>query len=236
MSEGEEKLHPPTQRKREEARRKGQFARSSDLSAAAVLLTAILLMQITGPKLIAAWKALIIGAFAGGATTWNSLVSAVAPLLVGVIVVAIVINCIQVGFIFRPKLELDAINPGKGFERVFSRRSFGQFAMNLLKLIVVASVTWMTIGNCVDRIVSLQQQSPVDALVAGADVIFAVGVRIAIALLILGGIDYAIRWWTREQDLRMTRREMRDEMREMEIHQGVKQRRREILSAMGRAS
>jgi flagellar biosynthesis protein FlhB len=236
MADGEEKVHPPTQRRREQARRDGQVARSNDLVAAGVLLAAMLLMQMTGPRILEAWKDMLVGALQDQkAPSIAAMFGAMTPLLLGVVLTAIAMNLIQVGVVFRAKLHFDALNPGKGLERIFSRRSIGSLAMNVTKFIVVAWVGWWSVGRVIDRIASLQQPAPAEALKAGGDLVLGVGIRIAVALLVLGAFDYAVRWWKHQQDLRMTRREVRDEMREMEIHQGLKQRRRELAAAMGRA-
>src|SRR5204863_1400818 len=101
-----DKTEAPTPRRREEAREQGQIARSADLTAAALLLGFLLLMNSFGPGLIKALKALMLellspNSFSNfdtqsiGATLFRSFLAAsgaAAPLLVGGVIVAIVAN------------------------------------------------------------------------------------------------------------------------------------------------
>src|SRR4051794_10780114 len=132
MADTYEKTQAPTPRRRAEARRRGQVARSGDLISAAVLLTAIALMQWTGPVLVGALRLFLSQSLAhvGMPATWSDLAGvgallarAFARLLAGVMVVAIVANVLQFGFLFRWPHNEDALDIGKGFERIFSAKS-----------------------------------------------------------------------------------------------------------------
>src|SRR5688572_31634791 len=112
-----DKTEAPTPRRREEAREQGQFARSTDLTAAAMLLGFLLLMNSYGPGLVKALQALMTELLSAdslselktdlvGPTLVRAIVvagGAVAPLLVGAVVIAIVVNLAQVGFFFSGK-------------------------------------------------------------------------------------------------------------------------------------
>ncbi|HPM25323.1 MAG TPA: EscU/YscU/HrcU family type III secretion system export apparatus switch protein, partial [Phycisphaerae bacterium] len=66
----------------------------------------------------------------------------------------------------------------------------------------------------------------------GAEVLFDLAVRLAIALLVLGILDYLIQRWKLERRLRMTKQEVRDELKKMEGDPLVKQRRRQIQARL----
>src|SRR5881394_2728740 len=123
MADAMDKTQPPTPRRRLEARQRGQVARSSDLVSAAVLLAAVLLLQATGPKVIAALRLLVQQALAsptaefhhadaiavGAKLAWSAL-----PLFAGVVIIALVVNLIQVGFLIRKRNDQDAMDLAKG--------------------------------------------------------------------------------------------------------------------------
>lgn len=239
MAEAEEKTETPTQRRREDARAKGRVARSHDLVAAAMLLASLVLLQITGPRAIDSCRTLVRDALSAPSSQFSAVslapvARAVMPMLVGLIAVALAINLLQIGFRLRWKLSFELFDPSSGCRKIFSNRSATALVMNVLKFIAAGWVAWSAGGKFIDRLVGLQRLAPADGLSAGAATVFAVGVRIAIVLLVLAAIDYAIQRWRFEQELRMTRREVKDELRQMEGDASIRQRRRELAAGTAR--
>src|SRR5688500_5930975 len=161
MAEAYEKTEAPTPRRRAEARRDGQVARSTDLVAAAVLLSALVLLQATGPKVIAAFRALLTTTLSSQAeqVTTSGLIDfgkslgfAMLPLLAGLVIVAILANLLQFGFLTRSPWRPDAIDVSKGWQRIFSPRSRVRLLMDLLKLSLVAWLAWSLLQQCFGRI------------------------------------------------------------------------------------
>ncbi len=225
MTETYEKTQAPTPRRRAEARRRGQVARSSDLVSAAVLLTAIALMQWTGPALVAALRQFATQSLSTPASplAWSdltvvgaALASAFAWLLAGVLVIAVVGNVMQFGFLFRMPHNEDALDIGKGFERLFSSQSRARVLVDLVKLFVVALIGWSLVRQCADRIVALQQLDAAMSFAAGMGLVFGIALRIGVLLLTLGALDCGYQRWRHERELRMTPREVKDELRQME--------------------
>jgi flagellar biosynthesis protein FlhB len=238
MAEAADKTEAPTQRRREEARREGKIARSNDLVAAATLLASLILLQVTAPRLIAACRAIVRDSLASPdsqvAISIAPIGRAVLPVLVGLIAAALAINLAQTGFLLRWKLNFEVFEPSAGFAKVFSKRSATTLVMNAVKFLAAAWIAWEAGNKVIDQIVGLQHLAPADGLSAGAAIVFGVGVRISIVLLLLAAIDYAIERWRFEQELRMTRREVKDELRQMEGDPAIRQRRREFASSIAR--
>ena len=126
-----DKTEAPTPRRRQQAREQGNVARSPDVVAALILLGVMVLLHSTGPRMVAILKALVHDmlsqdslanltfASAGGGLlhACYSAGAAMAPLLLGVVLIAIVGNVVQVGFIFNPgrlSPNLNALNPAGG--------------------------------------------------------------------------------------------------------------------------
>ena len=177
--------------------------------------------------------------FRGGLLPANftkSIGLALLPLLAGVVVVAIMANLLQFGFLFRSPFRADAIDISKGWERVFSPRSRVRLLMDLVKLALVAWLACALLKQCFSRIVLLQQMDTTSAFASGAAIVHGTALRIAILLFTLAVLDYAYQRWQHERDLRMTRREIKDELRQMEGDPQVKRIRRGGLFELATAT
>ncbi|HZL35953.1 MAG TPA: flagellar biosynthesis protein FlhB [Tepidisphaeraceae bacterium] len=241
-----DKTEAPTARRREEAREQGNIARSTDLTAAVLLLATLLLLNASGPNLVAALKALVgrmlsaqslsnfsaAGAMHDFVQALEQVGLAMAPLLAGVMVVAIVANIAQVGFILNAKRlapNLEALNPIRGVGKVFGPRiKPTQMLLSVAKLVIVALVAYSAIHTRIVQIVSAQRLSFGQLFLLGAQTIYAIAFRAGIALLFIAIIEYAYHRWRIEQDLKMTKQEVKDEMRRMDGDPKIKQRRRQI--------
>jgi flagellar biosynthetic protein FlhB len=156
--------------------------------------------------------------------------SAVAPVLVGIFVIGTIAHLVQTGFIFRFRAQ--PIDPAKNFERMFSGRSAAQLTANVLKLTLVGVVTWFAARGRVGELVSLQNQPLADVATAAGALVVAVGLRIAAVLLVLGILDYAYQWFRHERELRMTKREVKEEQRRNDGAPETKRRRRHGASSL----
>jgi flagellar biosynthetic protein FlhB len=245
----EDKTEAPTPRRREEAREQGQIARSADLTAAAVLLAFLMLLNSFGGGLIRAMQTAVaellssrslseLGTDSLGPMMVRYLAmmgGAMAPLLLGGMAVAVIVNVLQVGFFvsgkrLQPKPGL--LNPLQGFSRIFAAEGMVHLVMNLLKLALVAAVAWSAVRGRAEEIVGVQQLGYLQAFGLGASIVYSIGLRVAVVLLILAILDYGYQKFKTEQQLKMTKQEIREEMRRMEGDPKVKQRRRQIALQM----
>src|SRR5438874_10735399 len=155
-----DKTEAPTPRRRLEAREQGQIARSTDLTAAVLLLGILWMLSAFGPALVVALRGLVrlmlsgemlsdlstAGSLGALLISLRVLTTALAPILAGVVVIAIVTNLAQVGLVFSGKRlqpNLEALNPIKGFSRVFGGgQGWMHFLMSLLKMTLVALVAY----------------------------------------------------------------------------------------------
>lgn len=243
----DDKTEAPTPQRRREARERGQVARTQDLAAAALLLGAMLLLKGFGPGLFAALRTAMAEALgpesmanvdaagvgveskrAVAAAAW-----ALAPVLVGLVMIAVAVNVAQVGFVFNASRlrEGSLFKPFRGAGR---RLRPGQVALNALKLAAVILAGYWAVRNRVGEIVTLQQMQLLPALGAGAAIVFSAGLWIGAAMLAMALADYAYQRWRLERELRMTRQEVKDELRASEGDPAMKKRRREAALAARR--
>jgi flagellar biosynthetic protein FlhB len=241
-----DKTEAPTPRRRAEARNQGNIARSPDLSAAVVILGLMFMLKWYGPDLVKALKTLMAEVLSGnvlGDSNQDNLFAlvlrlilliarAMAPLMIGAVLIAVLINLIQVGLFFSTKrLEPNfaALNPTKGLKKIFGGgTSFVQLAMNAMKMSLVALTAYSAIHGRMPEIVTVQQLTFVQIFGLGAQIVFSIIVRVTVLLLVLAIIDYFYQRYRIEKSLKMTKQEVKDEMKAMDGDPKIKQRRRQI--------
>lgn len=229
-----ERTELPTPRRRQEAREKGQVAKSTDLAAAIELGGGIIVVALLG-----AWIASEMGRImrsvldrmgddrALGAPAAAELAQLVAvdtakvlaPPLAIMALIAVLAYICQFGVLFtlRPlKPDLNRLNPIEGTKRLLSLRSAAKAGVNSLKLTLVICVSVGYIILCLPRMAALPSLSMAGALLEAGAMIAALMVWLVVVLLILGLIDFAYQRWQHTRDLRMTRQQVQDERRNMD--------------------
>ena len=244
-----DKSHEPTERRRSKAREEGQVARSQDLASSVVLLVAIILLMTTGREIVTVlhdYSRRMLGEEAWLVGENNTIYAhlyhatflilrPVAIFMLILAVAAILINYMQVGWMFLPnKLAFDfkKIDPIKGFERMFSLQSLMRLIFGLLKIAICACVAWYALRNELTNILKLVDVSERESMVYMLQLLLSVALKVAICLVILAILDYAYQKWKHEQDLRMTTQELRDELKEMMGDPQLVSKRRQIQRQM----
>jgi flagellar biosynthetic protein FlhB len=100
--------------------------------------------------------------------------------------------------------------------------------LNVLKVAMVSLVAYSAVSGRLGQIIAVQQLSFQQIFGLGCEIVFAIGLRVAVLLLVLAILDYIYQRHRLEQSLRMTKQEVKDEMRRMEGDPLMKQRRRQI--------
>jgi flagellar biosynthetic protein FlhB len=241
-----DKTEAPTPRRRQEARDNGNIPRSPDIVAAVLLVTMMVLMSWYGPGVVHALKDLmaemlsqasIDGGMAALHTDASFALHAVgrslAPLFAGACLVAILTNVAQVGLYFdvgRLQPNFAALNPVRGFGRVFGGHNgnFVKLLMNLAKMLLVTFVAYTAVHGKIALIVSAQRLTALQAFHLGGLVIYSILIRVGLLLFALAILDYAYQRYRIEQSLKMSKQEVKDEMRSMDGDPKIKARRRQI--------
>jgi len=241
----EEKTEAPTPRRREEARERGQIAKSTDLSAAVSLLAAMVGLNIFGPGMVHDMLSItreLLG-YAGpdalspksmtGLSWMGVMMTAkiAAPICLSLLVVAVLACMAQVGLVFsfhplEPNLE--KINPISGFFRIFSMESLVKLVMNVIKVLIIGMVAYLTIKGRMAQIVNLTDLDYVQICGFAGEVIFMLGIRLAVVLLVIAILDYLYMRFNHERQLRMSKQELKEELRRMEGDPLVKERRKRV--------
>jgi len=239
-----EKTEAPTARRRQEARQEGHVARSADLNAAVLLLGFILLLWGFGGALVEAMRA-VMGELLGPGVLSEPqaplqthamravarVAAAAAPIFVGAMILAVVINVMQVGLLFtgkRLRPNLKALNPFRGVGNLFRGQGATQLVMSVLKMVLVAAAGYSAIHGKMPEIIAAQGMDYLSIFAMGSKLMFSIGLRIGLLLLVLALLDYAWQRWRHEQRLKMSKQEVKEEMRRMEGDPKIRQRRRMV--------
>ena len=248
MSE-QARTEEPTPRRLREARRRGQVARSRDLTAAVSIAAAIAAIALFVVPMLASMGAAAAGTLrtVGGAGPeavgidlgrYASIALRLStPLLLLPLVAVLAAGIAQVGGLFAmdavtPKLE--RVDPGRGLARIFGARGWFEAAKAVLKFAIVAGAAALAArGSLREFVRACAVDSPTVAS-ALADLLLRLGCSACAALLVLGAADVGWQRWRHRRDLRMTREEVRREHREEEGDPAVKAERlrlhREVLA------
>jgi len=245
MPDTAEKTEAPTPRRLQESREKGQVAKSTDLAAAAGLLASLLVLNFYGSAILTGFmdlmcqslsldKAAVTGPLAldqGWRIAYRHAWAVVAPIFIILFVVAIVVNLMQVGFMFVSKPitpSLEKISPLSGIKRLFSLRSAMRLVMSFSKVGIITAVAYFTIKSFMPALVGLVGLSFTEVVTCGANLVFQLGLRMALVLLFLALLDYAYQKHQTLKDLRMSKEEIKEEMKRMEGDPIMRQRRRNV--------
>ena len=238
-----ERTEDATPRRRQEAREEGQVARSMDLSSALLLVGAVATIAMAGVPALVAFRHMLEGAIDGdtiaspietdniatvlGRHAWP-IVTVAVPMLLVIWALAYVATFCQVGWLFAPKVaapKLSKINPISGFKRIFGLNALVKAGLDSFKVALVLLVAVITIVQYNHTIIALAQLSMLEGLNEIAKLLLDLAIRVLAVLLILAVFDYFYQRYKLARDLRMTKQQVKDEMKQMDGDPDVKRRR-----------
>jgi len=243
-----EKTEAPTPRRRQEARKQGTVAKSTDLTGALALLACAFVM----PALVSNAGVGVIHSLRRGMgqpptdvsygelmrfgqTILIPALAAITPLFLTMMVVGLSSNFAQVGFVMsgeamKPKLE--KLNPLQGFKRLFSMRSTFEGLKAAAKMLLFGYLAYLVIKANWDQLVNLSSIPPAQAAAMVGQILHKILIQIAGVWLVIALADYLFQRQQIEKQLKMTKDELRREMKEQEGSPEIKmaqaQRRRKL--------
>ncbi len=249
-----DKTEKPTAKRRQQARDEGTVARSQDLNGAAVLLVGLIALGISGPGIAQALANVMRESLGHAAasdivspntipnlllSTMVPAIKSLAPVLAACTLAAILINLPQVGLKPRTKaLKPNAkrLNPITGAKNLFGPNALVETAKGILKILIVGAVVLSALIPRIPDFAGLVGASPVDLGSRLAGEIRSIGLRAALAYILIGLVDYAYQRKRTEKSLKMDKQEVKDEARNAELAPEIKGeiRRRQMSQARAR--
>lgn len=229
-----EQTEKATPKRREEARGRGQVAKSSDLAGAAVFLAGVFVLHALMPLALGSlartvqeilWRIhehqdfTVNSVWMLFARGFGSMALLIGVLFAVAAVAAIGVNLLQTGVVvsFTPIApSFSKINPLSGFQRLFSKTVFVNLAKQLLKLGAVLVIIYMSVAGNTGTLLMLGELSPQNLMGFVGNLIFSIGWKFGMLLLIVGLMDFAYEKWQFEENLKMSKQEVKDEYRQSE--------------------
>lgn len=229
----QERTESATPRRREQARRKGQVPRSRELNTMTVMLAGAGTMAVLGPWMFSRLESMLIAGLAVptyqrfgiddalaalGTPALDAFVT-FAPLFVLLLVAAFAGPALLGGLVvsfeaLTPKL--DRLNPIQGLKRIFSIQALVELGKTLLKFAVLAGLSVVLLAALADELLRLGLMSPLDGLAAAAGHVKLAFVVLAAGLVVIAAVDVPFQIWNYLRRLKMTRQEVKDELKETE--------------------
>jgi flagellar biosynthetic protein FlhB len=244
-----EQTEEPTARKLRNARDEGQVARSTELPAAAVTIGAILAMFMMGGYWMTKMTEIFASGFKFDRKTIDNpdlLVTAFAhqigesfllivPILLVTAVLAVLSSGATGGYLFSLKgimPKASKLSLLAGFKRMFGAHAAVELLKSILKFTLVASVLWALVSRQMDQMLQLGQMSLEPALAAAGWMIGESALWLSLSLLVIALIDAPYQRYSFTKRMRMTKQEVKDEMKDMEgrpeVKQQIRRRQREM--------
>jgi flagellar biosynthetic protein FlhB len=247
-----EKTELPTDRRRTQARERGNVARSVDLTAAGLLLGAAAVFYVLAIPLCRTLAELTADSLRGAspgpfgvpeaANRIRRILQLISPNMLGVLLAmmlaAFIWNVVQVGILIAPEVlqpNFARLNPLTGFRRILSPAALVRLVVSLAKLVILVGIAVWSIRSMLPWCIHLIDVEPRITLFYVEGAIVKLAFQLSSALVFLALIDFLYQRWKTEQDMRMSKQEVRDEMKEMEGDPVMRQRRREAHRKVAQA-
>lgn len=246
----QERTEKATPKKREDARKKGQIARGAELPSSLSLLAALSALYFFGSDMIGQVNASIRAA-ASQVGTGNTLTDTdlhlmfmesgkflamlAVPMALFAVTAAVAGNFAQGGFSLTAQPFLrggEKLNPIGNLKRIFGPDALVNLVKSMVKLAFIATVAYGVLSTVVLEVPSLIN-APLGTVGAKlGSILFSLGFRCGLALLVLAAADYGYAFYKHEKSLRMTKQEIRDEYKQQEGDPMIKGQRRRAARAI----
>lgn len=240
-----QKTEEPTQKRLDDAHKKGQIASSREINHWFMILAATFAAFVFGPGTVEGIaRALFVFVEAPhamrmdprGIDAWvtdllQSTGVALLPVAMVFVIAALGAGFVQAGFVLssepiRPKL--DKISPLRGLKRQFSLQAIMEFVKGLAKLAVVGTIAWMVVRPEFDRIERFSSFEMAEVLSVTYALSLKLLASIAAVMTAIAALDFLYQKLSHLRRLRMTREELRDEYKESDGDPLIKGRLKQI--------
>ncbi|WP_299730418.1 flagellar biosynthesis protein FlhB [uncultured Endozoicomonas sp.] len=243
-SEDQDRSEEPSERKIQKSREEGQIPRSRELVTAALISATLLSFWLSGALVSEQLQGVMATSFTFDKEVLRQedflkdhLIQSLSngftglyPFFILIVLATIGASLLLGGWLFSNKLlqfKGERISPIKGIQRMFSVRSLMEAIKSIAKVILLGFCLWLSAQWFFEELLTLNRMPLGSALILGIGYLFkAIGVM-TLALVVICLIDVPFQRWSHLKKLRMTHKEMRDEMKESEGQPEVRSRLRE---------
>lgn len=247
--EGGEKTEPATAKKLKDARDEGKVAKSRELNSAFDLIVLFLCLKIfvsfLGEKFVDMFSyiyenmpdfvkinegTLTVQAFSGllMSVILKSLII-MLPFMIFGFVVTLLVSIVQVGWKVSTKPmkpELSKLNPLNGFKRIFSKDSLFELVKSILKIAIIIYIAYTSIKDNANDLFVMYDLGLNQAVALVGTLIINTGLKISLVYLVVGFADLIYQKHKFNEDMKMTKQEVKDEYKNTEGDPQIKGRQR----------
>ncbi|MCP4994525.1 MAG: flagellar biosynthesis protein FlhB [Gammaproteobacteria bacterium] len=246
---GQDKTEEPSAKRLQDAKRKGQVARSKEMNTMAItLMGGIALVSMSGfmgeqmTQIMASGFTIPRADIYEPMAMYRRLVGAfqdamlmLAPFF-GVVVVTAILSSVALGGLsfsaeaMTPKLS--KLNPIKGLKRLFSAKGLVELLKAMAKFFLIGGATALVLWNSLGQFLSLSEMEMASAVSSLSSLIGWAFVLISTTLILIAMVDIPFQIWDHKRQLKMTRQEVKEEMKDTEGRPEVKGRIRNLQREM----
>lgn len=245
---GQEKTEEPSEQRKEKARDEGQIARTQELGTFITIATSMVMLNHWGPEMAKGFMDGLRAAFYSisnpnilTGVVWMKayaypLFKITISFSLMLLVLTVAGSLFQTGFVFSSKSlvpKFNSVNPFAGIKRIFTVNVLVQMLKNFLKLAVIGTIVYQQLKSQIDYIILLSTVPAIEAMLWCAKTIASIILKVSIFLAVLAVFDYLYQWYTNHQKLMMSRQELKDEMKQSQLPDSVRNKVRSV--AMERA-
>ncbi|MBX7114591.1 MAG: type III secretion system export apparatus subunit SctU [Myxococcaceae bacterium] len=243
--EGGEKTEEPTQKKLDDSRKKGQVAKSRDLTSLAVFIAGMSAMKAIWPDVeervsrlfrftfdhIASPQEMHVTMYHVMVMAFEDLLMLTIPVAFAAAIAGALVDFLQVGALFTleplaPKL--DKLNPLAGLKNMFSKKSLVELLKSMLKISITAYVVYGVVRDAMGMVVATVRGDTQLTMDVMGELVYRVSVRVALIYLLFGIFDIWFQRKTHMKELMMSKDEVKREYKESEGDPHHKAKRKEL--------
>lgn len=245
----DDKTEEATPHKMSEAKKKGQVAKSKEVSLALTLLASTLVLNILSKYSVESLGENMVSFFSNFLNmnlTYNNLQNllltvlyriaiVILPMILPIMIMGILANFLQTGFIFTKdtiKPDLTKLNPINGFKRMFSMRTAVELVKDILLITIIGYVGYSYVkSNFSDmlNIGNLTFSAMIDFI---ATIIKGAFFKITLIMMVIAIVDFIYQKFQFKKDMKMTKQEVKEEFKQEEgdpqIKGKIKQKQRDL--------
>ena len=238
---GQERTEQPTERRLQEARKKGQVPRSRELNTMLSLILASIALLVLGGGISRNIMQISVEGFsisrelAFDASQLpfqfmymaSQTLLALSPFMAVMLVAALAGPLMMGGWSFSLEtisFKLEKLNPIKGLARIFSLKGLVELVKALAKFVLLIGAAILVFFTIDQQLLSLTSMSPKAAGIEAVSVLVQVLLILSATTILIVALDVPFELWNHQKQLRMTKQEIKDEMKETDGNPQVKQR------------
>jgi len=245
-SPGQERTERATAKRRMEARKQGQVALSREVPSALILIAVLGVFYFAGSRVLEDLTRLF-GEFFGQLHTTRlrtvndaaALISALfrscllllAPMVLPLLVAGVAGNILQIGFEIHAEPlapKLSKLNPLAGLKRIVSMRGLVELVKSLVKVLFIGAIAWSVVSGYLADFPTLMRRDIAGIWEFTHTAAYRILFYVCLATVVLAVLDYAYQRWQHEENLKMTKQEIRDERKQTEGDPQIKSRIRSL--------